>query len=118
VNGAGRSWAAVALFALLVSAPFWDKPFHVDEPFFLAIARQVAAAAVTATEQEFRKAPAPLSDDEAQALRQTKRNSALGRFFQLLPPGVAIGTSEAQGLIEGALHDVNIAKEWPGVDTE
>lgn len=41
MNGAGRSWAAVALFALLVSAPFWDKPFHVDEPFFLAIADQI-----------------------------------------------------------------------------
>ncbi|MFA6003335.1 MAG: glycosyltransferase family 39 protein, partial [Elusimicrobiota bacterium] len=31
----------VALFTLLVLAPFWGKAFHMDEPFFLAIARHI-----------------------------------------------------------------------------
>ena len=31
----------VAAFALGVLVPFWGKPYHMDEPFFLAIARHV-----------------------------------------------------------------------------
>jgi 4-amino-4-deoxy-L-arabinose transferase-like glycosyltransferase len=35
--------AAVAAFTVLILAPFWGKAWHVDEPFFLAIARHILA---------------------------------------------------------------------------
>jgi len=76
----------------------------------LAVLEAVATAAVRATEQEYRKAPAPRSETEAQALRQEKAEKALGRFYQLLPPGYAAAPAEAKTMIERALHDVNAEK--------
>ena len=76
----------------------------------LAVLEAVATAAVRATEQEYRKAPAPRSETEAQVLRQEKAEKALGRFYQLLPPGYAAAPAEAKTMIERALHDVNAEK--------
>ncbi len=76
----------------------------------LAVLEAVAAAAVRATEQEYRKAPDPRSETEAQTLRQEKAERALGRFYQLLPPGYAAAPAEAKAMIERALHDVNAEK--------
>ncbi len=77
----------------------------------LAVLEAVATAAVRATEQEYRKAPAPRSETEAQTLRQEKAEKALGRFYQLLPPGYAAAPAEAKTMIERALHDVNAGYE-------
>lgn len=76
----------------------------------LAVLEAVATAAVRATEQEYRKAPAPRSETEAQTLRQEKAERALGQFYQLLPPGYAAAPAEAKTMIERALHDVNAEK--------
>ena len=82
----------------------------------LAVLEAVAAAAVRATEQEYRKAPVSRSETEAQTLRQEKAERALGRFYQLLPPGYAAAPAEAKAMIERALHDVNAEKSR--VDTQ
>lgn len=76
----------------------------------LELLQAVAAAAVRATEQEYRKAPAPRSETEAQTLRQEKAEKALGRFYQLLPPGYAAAPAEARALIERAVHEMNAEK--------
>lgn len=76
----------------------------------LEVLEAVATAAVRATEQEYRKAPDPRSETEAQTLRQEKAERALGRFYQLLPPGYAAAPAEAKAMIERALHDVNAEK--------
>ena len=76
----------------------------------------VAAAAVRATEQEYRKAPDPRSETEAQTLRQEKAEKAMGRFYQLLPPGYAAAPAEAKAMIERAVHDMNL--EQASVDTQ
>jgi hypothetical protein len=76
----------------------------------LEVLEAVATAAVRATEQEYRKAPDPRSETEAQTLRQEKAERALGRFYQLLPPGYAAEPAEAKAMIERALHDVNAEK--------
>ena len=73
----------------------------------LAVLEAVAAAAVRATEQEYRKAPATRSETEAQTLRQEKAEKALGRFYQLLPPGMSVGVPEARALIERSVHEMN-----------
>jgi len=41
VKGRDRDLLIVAAFTGLVLFPFAGKPFHIDEPFFLAIARQI-----------------------------------------------------------------------------
>ena len=82
----------------------------------LAVLEAVAAAAVRATEQEYRKAPDPRSESEAQTLRQEKAERALGRFYQLLPPGYAAAPAEAKAMIERAVHDMNL--EQASVDTQ
>lgn len=76
----------------------------------LAVLEAVATAAVRATEQEYRKAPDPRSETEAQTLRQEKAEKALGRFYQLLPPGYAAAPAEARALIERAVHEMNAEK--------
>jgi hypothetical protein len=73
----------------------------------LAVLEAVATAVVRATEQEYRKAPDPRSETEAQTLRQEKAERALGRFYQLLPPGMSVGVPEARALIERAVHEMN-----------
>mgnify|MGYP001038251527 CR=1 FL=1 len=89
----------------------------------LAVLEAVATAAVRATEQEYRKAPASRtvssdlrSETEAQTLRQEKAERALGRFYQLLPPGMSVGVPEARALIERAVHEMNL--EQAGVDAQ
>ena len=82
----------------------------------LAVLEAVAAAAVRATEQEYRKAPDPRSETEAQTLRQEKAERALGRFYQLLPPGYEASVEEARALLERAVHDMNL--EQSSVDTQ
>lgn len=82
----------------------------------LAVLEAVAAAAVRATEQEYRKAPDPRSETEAQTLRQEKAERALGRFYQLLPPGMSVGVPEARALIERAVHEMNA--EQASVDAQ
>lgn len=82
----------------------------------LAVLEAVATAAVRATEQEYRKAPDPRSETEAQTLRQEKAERALGRFYQLLPPGYAAAPAEAKAMIERAVHDMNL--EQASVDAQ
>ena len=82
----------------------------------LEVLEAVATAAVRATEQEYRKAPDPRSETEAQTLRQEKAERALGRFYQLLPPGYAAAPAEARALIERAVHDMNL--EQASVDAQ
>ncbi len=82
----------------------------------LEVLEAVATAAVRATEQEYRKAPDPRSETEAQTLRQEKAERALGRFYQLLPPGYAAAPEEAKAMIERAVHDMNL--EQASVDTQ
>ena len=90
----------------------------------LAVLEAVATAAVRATEQEYRKAPAPRSETEAQTLRQEKAETALGRFYQLLPPGMSVCVPEARALIERAVHEMNAERldaallERAGVDAQ
>jgi len=36
-----RDILIVAVFTLLIMAPFWAKAYHIDEPFFLDLARQI-----------------------------------------------------------------------------
>ena len=74
----------------------------------LAVLEAVATAAVRATEQEYRKAPDPRSETEAQTLRQEKAERALGRFYQLMPPGYEASVEEARALLERAVHDMNL----------
>ena len=73
----------------------------------LEVLEAVAAAVVRATEQEYRKAPDPRSETEAQTLRQEKAERALGRFYRLLPSGMSVGVPEARALIERAVHEMN-----------
>ena len=82
----------------------------------LAVLEAVATAAVRATEQEYRTAPDPRSETEAQTLRQEKAERALGRFYQLLPPGYAAAPAEAKAMIERAVHDMNL--EQASVDAQ
>ena len=76
----------------------------------LAVLEAVAAAAVRATEQEYRKSPVSRSETEAQTLRQEKAERALGRFYQLIPGGMSVGVPEARALIERAVHEMNAEK--------
>ncbi len=82
----------------------------------LAVLEAVAATAVRATEQEYRKSPDPRSETEAQTLRQEKAERALGRFYQLIPGGMSVGVPEARALIERAVHEMNAEKSR--VDTQ
>ena len=73
----------------------------------LQVLQAVARAAVSATEQEYRKAPAPASEAAALARRQEKLDRAMGRFYQPLPPGHDVSAEEAQALIEAAVGEMN-----------
>ena len=76
----------------------------------LAVLEAVAATAVRATEQEHRKTSVPETETGAAAVRQEKAERALGRFYQLLPPGMSVGVPEARALIERAVHEMNAEK--------
>ena len=111
-----NEWAQLALTVCGIAAAIvaavqgtrWGKSKAVQVARdTLAVLEAVAAAAVRATEQEYRKAPVSRSETEAQTLRQEKAEAALGRFYQLLPPGMSVGVPEARALIERAVHEMN-----------
>ena len=87
----------------------------------LELLQAVAAAAVRATEQESRKAPAAADPRDARA---QKLDAATGRFYQLLPPGMSVCVPEARALIERAVHEMNAERldaallERAGVDPQ
>ena len=120
-----NEWAQLALTVCGIAAAIvaamqgtrWGKSKAVQVARdTLAVLEAVAAAAVRATEQEYRKAPDPRSETEAQTLRQEKAERALGRFYQLLPPGYEASVEEARALLERAVHDMNL--EQSSVDTQ
>jgi len=101
----------IAAVVAAIQSTRWGKAKAVQTTReILAVLEAVAAAAVRATEQEYRKAPDPRSETEAQTLRQEKAEKALGRFYQLLPPGYAAAPAEARALIERAVHEMNAEK--------
>jgi len=101
----------IAAVVAAIQSTRWGKAKAVQTTReILAVLEAVAAAAVRATEQEYRKATAPRSETEAQTLRQEKAEKALGRFYQLLPPGYAAAPAEARALIERAVHEMNAEK--------
>ena len=128
-----NEWAQLALTVCGIAAAIvaavqstrWGKSKAVQVARdTLAVLEAVAAAAVRATEQEYRKAPATRSETEAQTLRQEKAERALGRFYQLMPPGMSVGVPEARALIERAVHEMNAERldaallERAGVDPQ
>ena len=99
----------IAAVVAAIQSTRWGKAKAVQTTReILAVLEAVAAAAVRATEQEYRKAPAPRSETEAQTLRQEKAERALGRFYQLMPPGYEASVEEARALLERAVHDMNL----------
>ncbi len=109
--------AVVATAVAAVGGTRWGKSKAVQVARdTLAVLEAVATAAVRATEQEYRKSPVSRSETEAQTLRQEKAERALGRFYQLLPPGYAAAPAEAKAMIERAVHDMNL--EQASVDAQ
>lgn len=98
----------IAAVVAAIQSTRWGKAKAVQTTReILAVLEAVAASAVRATEQEYRKAPATRSETEAQTLRQEKAERALGRFYQLLPPGYEASVEEARAMLERAVHDMN-----------
>lgn len=100
--------AVVATAVAAVGGTRWGKSKAAQTTRdLLAILQAVAETAVRATEQDFKFAPI---GEDAVARQQQKRESALGRFFTLLPPGVEVSLADARALIERAVHDMNAEK--------
>jgi uncharacterized protein involved in high-affinity Fe2+ transport len=101
----------VATVIATLAGSRWGKSKAVQTAADVAaLIRELATVAVNATEQLYRKAPAPESADQAQALRSVKLDEARGKLLALLPEGVALSPAEADAAIEAAVHRLNEAK--------